>query len=449
VIDFEGATSGGLNTQYLAGSSKDSAALAAAVADEIAARPFLTSSEVCRRFTISRQTLKDIYRIIRASSEARAKFDSSPFLYLIKTIEFLSRDWPRTLQIVRGEHPQRPYETLELFISGTCNVNCVFCYRRDRDYGDQRILSTAEFVSIVNEFADLGGTTLDVSGGLEPLLSPAIGSVLRTGLQRRLQINLYTIGNALHSAKLADVLPHLSKIRVSLNAHDRESYRQMMGVDQFDRVVANLRALIQTRANCGTAVKIGISYVVTPGNFGNIPNMVNVAMSLGVDFLDLRSASAPAISNYTPCQRAELCEILATVRQGQAHFKYGRLKISIADTFGIITSPESEPLPQVEPDLVSVLVHYRVTVTPAGKVVPLNILGQPTHEDDRFVLGTVGENKPLAPAIKQRTNIPLVPDLPDLLLPHDKTLILALAKLRDDLKFGIGPEEGPFAVHLQ
>ncbi len=41
-----------------------------------------------------------------------------------------------------------------------------------------------------------------------------------------------------------------------------------------------------------------------------------------------------------------------------------------------------------------------------------------------------------------------MPFLPDLLLPHDKTLILALSKLRRDFKFGIGLEECPFAVDL-
>ncbi len=429
-----------------ADSSKESTALAAAVADEVATRPFLTSSELCRRFAISRQTLMDVYRAIRASSEAREKFNSSPFFYLIKAIEALSRDRSRTLQIIRGEIPRRPFDTLELFISGTCNVFCTFCYRRDRDYGDQRILSTAEFVAIVNEFADLGGATLDISGGLEPLLSPAIGSVLRTGLERGLQVNLYTIGNALHSAKLAELLPRLSRIRVSFNAHDKESYRQLMGVDQFDRVVANLRALMQARTRRGSAVKIGISYVVTPEVFRNIPKVVDVAMGLDVDFLDLRSVSVPATSDYTPSQRAELRDILALVRHGQANFKHGRLKISIADTFSIITDSESNPLAEVDPDLVSMLVHYRVTVTPAGKVVPLNILGQPTHEDDRFVIGTVGENKQLASAIKQRANIPHAPDL---LLPHDKTLLLALSKLRNDLEFGIGLEEGPFAANTQ
>ncbi|MEO6596182.1 MAG: hypothetical protein ABIP94_15650 [Planctomycetota bacterium] len=91
----------------------------------------------------------------------------------------------------------------------------------------------------------------------------------------------------------------------------------------------------------------------------------------------------------------------------------------------------------------NMLVHYRLTVTPAGKVFPLNILGQPTREDERFLIGRVGAEQSLASAMKGRKPIPFEPDL---LLAHDKTLLIALSKLQADLDFGIGLAENPFAA---
>ena len=88
------------------------------------------------------------------------------------------------------------------------------------------------------------------------------------------------------------------------------------------------------------------------------------------------------------------------------------------------------------------LLNYRLTVTPAGKVFPLNILGQPTREDERFLIGRVEAGKTLASALQGRRPIPFEPDL---LLAHDKSLIIALSKLKADLEFGIGLEENPFA----
>ena len=186
---------------------------------------------------------------------------------MTQTLYRLSSDEARTMQVLRDGKPELPYETLELFISADCNVNCTFCYRRDRDYGDQRILGSSEFLAIINEFAASGGKQMDVSGGLEPLLSPAIADVFRTGVERGLRVNLYTIGNALHNPKIADLLMRLSQIRISFTAHDRDSYVKMMGVDHFDRVSTNARMLMQRKLETNSPVGIGTSYVVPPEIF--------------------------------------------------------------------------------------------------------------------------------------------------------------------------------------
>jgi TDP-4-amino-4,6-dideoxy-D-glucose deaminase len=417
--------------------------LAQRVIREIAARPYVASAEICKELGITREELKSVYAEARKSPSAQAIFAKSPFYYLTKVLERLSRDEVRTTQVLRNQNPKSPYETLELFISADCNVNCTFCYRRDRDYGDQRILAASEFIAIIDEFAASGGRQMDVSGGLEPLLSPAIADVFRAGIAHGLRVNLYTIGNALHNPKIADLLMQLSQIRISFTAHDRDSYVKMMGVDHFDRVSTNARALMQRKLDTNSPVGIGTSYVVTPEVFRNIPKAVAFAHELGMEFFDLRSVSVWAADDYSAEDRAELGAILDEVRRGQASGAHGKLKISIADTFGSITNPAANPLPHINRDLVNMLVHYRITVTPAGKVFPLNILGQPTREDERFLIGRVGAEQSLASAMKGRKPIPFEPDL---LLAHDKTLVIALSKLQADLEFGIELAENPFAA---
>jgi TDP-4-amino-4,6-dideoxy-D-glucose deaminase len=415
--------------------------LAAQVMAALAAQPFRPSADVCRQFGLTRAELQPIYAQARTSGPAQRAFAASPFCYLTTVLARLIQDRSRTLVVLHGKIPQPFSETLELFISAACDVNCSFCYRRDRDYGNQRILSTPEFVSIVHQFADVGGKNLDVSGGLEPLLSPAIRDVLTSGVARGLRVNLYTIGTALQSPKLADALLRLAQVRVSFTAHDKASYQQMMGADHFDRVTANLRELLKSKERHEASVGIGISYVVNPNIYRYIPKVLQFALDLGLEFLDLRSVSVWESADYTPEQRAELREILSKVRRGQADGSHGRLKISIADTFGAITDLDADPLPYLRPILINALVHYRITVTPAGKVYPLNILGQPTREDERFLIGCVDAQRPLNEALNNRRSIPFTPDL---LLAHDKSHLSALSKLQADLEFGIGLEEQPF-----
>jgi hypothetical protein len=161
-----------------------------------------------------------------------------------------------------------------------------------------------------------------------------------------------------------------------------------------------------------------------------------------MEFFDLRSVSVWAAQDYTTTERGELRDILDEIRRSQASGAHGKLKISIADTFSTITDPAANPLPYLNHDLVTMLVNYRLTVTPAGKVFPLNILGQPTREDERFLIGRVEAGKSLADAMRGRKPIPFEPDL---LLAHDKSLIIALSKLKADLAFGISLDEQPFA----
>src|SRR5215510_7613946 len=74
--------------------------LLAAIAAEISARPFAPSGELCRRFGLTRQELRDFYAAIRRSPAVRATFSSSPFFFLVKVLEKLCQDRPRTLQIL-------------------------------------------------------------------------------------------------------------------------------------------------------------------------------------------------------------------------------------------------------------------------------------------------------------------------------------------------------------
>ena len=243
------------------------------VLDAITARPFVPSAELCEQFGVSKDQLKAIYADARLSATTQAKFARSPFFYLTKTIHRLTSDHARTMQVLRDRRPQNPFETLELFISADCNVNCTFCYRRDRDYGDQRILAASEFLAIIDEFADSKGKNMDVSGGLEPLLSPAVAEVFAKGIERGLRVNLYTIGNALHNPKIQDLLMQLSQIPFSELKIERNFVAGIAGDPVRQAIVRSCAELgaalglhvvaegVETRDEMACVQRLGCSHV--------------------------------------------------------------------------------------------------------------------------------------------------------------------------------------------
>jgi MoaA/NifB/PqqE/SkfB family radical SAM enzyme len=404
---------------------------------ELFLRPYLTSRELSAEFGISREDLKEVYSSIRSIGEIRDLFQFSPYAYLIKTLGELAQNGERTGRIIRGETPSPLSKTMELFISTSCNAKCNFCYRDGKLY-DRKAMSTGDFVKLVDQFADLGGENLDVSGGLEPLLSPSIRQVLQEGVDRKLRVTLYTNGIELGKPSLLETLLKIDRIRVSLNASDKESYRDAIGVDKFETVTRNLAEVIKQRR--GTNPRIGISFLVHTENYGKIFDSIRLAQELGVDFLDLRSVHVTNTRDFNQRQRDELKSILKQIRGAVLSGEYGRLSVSIADTFNFI-NPEDPLLRKMRGDFADDLVKFRVTVAPHGGVYALNVVAQPGREDPDYLLGEFSEENSLLQILRNRKSIPFEPGL---LLPHDVSLIVALPKLASDFEFGIGIEESPF-----
>ena len=406
-------------------------------------KPYLPANEICRHFGIGKSDLEKTFDFIRSYKKSKVFFAYSPYPYLVNVLGNLSKDAQRTLTILRGKKPNPLSDTLELFISESCNAKCKFCYRGDNVYPHRdKVLSTSEFEQLINDFADLNGQNLVITGGLEPLLSHSLLDILKTGIERKLNVNLYTNGIALgEDNSITEQIMKIPKVRVSLNASNRENYKEILGVDKFAQVTENLRQLVETKGKNKSNVRIGVSFAIFKQNYACIPEAIELAQKLELDFLDLRAVEVFTGERLDQQQRQELKSILTEVRRKKMQNEYGALDVSVADTFNEVINPETDCMKYVKGELIKELWHFRVTVTPYGKVYALNLIGQPLREDNRFLLGKLGKNNRLA---KILTNDKKIPYDRNCLLAHDMTLIMALSKLDSDLKFGIDLEKNPF-----
>ncbi|MGA3290266.1 MAG: radical SAM protein [Candidatus Bathyarchaeia archaeon] len=411
------------------------------VIKELFLKPYLPSSEICREFDLTKADLRKTYSFIRSSQKAKELSTFTPYPFLITTMERLSKNGERISRIIKGEKPIAP-ETLELFISQSCNAKCKFCYRNGHSYDQEKnILSTPEYICLINEFSDMNGQNLDVSGGLEPLLSPSLLDVLKTGVKRKLKVSLYTNGIALNSTNVIAQLVKIHKVRVSLNAADRKGYIEIMGVDEFERVTENLKKLVETKRRTKSNVKVGAGFVVVQQNYKSIPEALTLAQELKLDFFDLRAVESKNVEDFNEEQRSELRSILTEVRKKKLLNEYGTLSVSIADTFNEIIFPKRDYMQYIKKDLVNALSFFRITVTHHGRVYALNLIGQPSREDKRFLLGKISLNSDLSSILSNKTDVPYDENS---LLAHDITIVVALSKLISDLEFGINLVENPF-----
>src|SRR5207249_6284413 len=76
----------------------------------------------------------------------------------------------------------------------------------------------------------------------------------------------------------------LDEYRVSMDAATRQTYRKLRGVDQFDRVVANVRRLAELeRERSRSAPRVSLWFTASRANLHELPAFVRLAADLGVD----------------------------------------------------------------------------------------------------------------------------------------------------------------------
>ena len=87
-------------------------------------------------------------------------------------------------------------------------------------------------------------------------------------MRKALPISMASGTNAFifNRRKLEEVLPHLTYLRVNFSAGTRDRYAQIMGVkpESFDRVVQNVRDMMEIKRRNNLKVTIGLQMVLMP-----------------------------------------------------------------------------------------------------------------------------------------------------------------------------------------
>ncbi len=132
----------------------------------------------------------------------------------------------------------RPLETLRVSVTDRCNFRCVYCMPKEvfgREYAfldRKELLSLEEIARVVGVFASLGVRTVRITGG-EPLVRRNVEHLIEllAALEPRLELALTTNGSVLAEKAEALAAAGLSRVTVSLDSLDDESFRAMNDVD--------------------------------------------------------------------------------------------------------------------------------------------------------------------------------------------------------------------------
>ena len=198
-------------------------------------------------------------------------------------------------------------------LTARCNFNCPMCYvhlhQEDIDARGKE-LTAQQWIDLGRQAKEAGMMFVLLTGG-EPFVRKDFFEIYRALKQMGLLISINTNGSMLKGAILEQLLQDPpTRINISLYGGCNETYKNMCGLNAFDIVTENIRALKQA----GVDVRINLS--ITPYNKQDIEKIYEFARSLNIN-VKASSYMYPAIrvngeighNNRLSAEEAAVCSV--------------------------------------------------------------------------------------------------------------------------------------------
>jgi len=211
----------------------------------------------------------------------------------------------------QGLHPP---ETLTIAITGECNLVCAHCWVSAGPSGAKKQVPQQDLERLINDFSQLGGAGLRVTGG-EPLLHPGCLDLLARAndlpfARIILQTNAMLLG-ATDLDALSGIEPGRLQIQVSLDGASEHTHDLVRGPGAFQQTLAGLNKLVAR----GFAPQLAIFFTEMRHNLNELPDVLALAADLNISSVSSgslvlcgRAASDDLVRPPEPEQYLELLE---------------------------------------------------------------------------------------------------------------------------------------------
>jgi radical SAM protein with 4Fe4S-binding SPASM domain len=204
---------------------------------------------------------------------------------------------------------------VEMDLTNKCNLRCRMCY-----FSDPRVFRRARHAITVEEFARLAEQLFPLSNevalsfGTEPLLHPRFGELLAVAKAYEVPSVWITTNGLLLNGEVIDkvIALGLDTICVSIDAATKETYERIRVGGNFERLLANIRALQGAKQHRGSdRPRLMLNVVLMRSNIEELPDVFRLAHELqavavgAVHMVPFENASAaPGESLF---EHQELC----------------------------------------------------------------------------------------------------------------------------------------------
>ncbi|HEX55440.1 MAG: hypothetical protein DRO95_00130 [Candidatus Altiarchaeales archaeon] len=192
------------------------------------------------------------------------------------------------LHILNSTNPWAGPLKIQWAVTYNCNSRCRFCecWKRYKDKFDDE-LTTEDGIKLIDQLIDLDTISISFTGG-EPLLREDIFKLITYASERGI-LHTTISTNGLLLDKYSDKLINsgLTAIYVSMDSADAETYRDIRGVDAFDKVISSVKKILNERNN-KRKPKVLFNITMNNYNIDQIPRIIELGREIGLDGITLQ-----------------------------------------------------------------------------------------------------------------------------------------------------------------
>lgn len=172
-----------------------------------------------------------------------------------------------------SDEPKFPNKML-IEVSNACNHACSFCAYTTMERPN-KIMNYDLFKKIIKEAIELKVEEFGLHGGSEPLTCKNIEEYISFAKSEGAKyVYISTNGSIGNKERMESLLDSgLDSIKFSVNAGNRESYKNIHGKDSFEKVIENIKHALKYRKENNINIKIMISFVETLSNKGEFSSL--------------------------------------------------------------------------------------------------------------------------------------------------------------------------------
>lgn len=176
---------------------------------------------------------------------------------------------------------------VEVDPSNACNHACNFCLSSyihfDKYKGSETfsraLMSEEILLQLCKDFVDMDVRAINWTGGGEPTLNKHLKSAIEYCGKNGIKMGMFTNGTLFDKWDMFETLVNnMTWVRISVDAGTKDTYNNIRKAKEkrdWDKMVSNLKKLIEVNEKYGNKIDIGVGYVISPDTYHEIVDFAN------------------------------------------------------------------------------------------------------------------------------------------------------------------------------